>query len=128
MPHATNGRMSQATISKHIPMKTVVGIFGNDRKAAEALRSLDAAGFDAARVQMTADDPSRAAEVGGKTYVLEGLIGGLLVGVLVVVVFSIWGGLGRDPLGVIIGGVRVVGGVAAIDFVRGGREGRPGRE
>jgi len=116
--------MAQATISKHIPLKTVVGIFGNDRKAAEALRSLDAAGFDAGRVQMTADDPSRAAEVGGKTFVLEGFIGGLLVGVLVVVGFSIWGDLGRDPVGVVVGGVGVVGGMATIGLVIGRAIGR----
>jgi len=124
MPHAAIGRMAQATISKHVPLKTVVGIFGNDRTAARALRSLDAAGFDAARVQMTADDPSRAAEVGGKTYVLEGFIGGLIVGVLVVVGFAVWGGLGRDPLGVVIGGIGVVGGMATIGLVIGRTMGR----
>ena len=116
--------MSQATISDRVPLKTVVGVFADDRKAAEALRSLDAAGFDADRVQMTGDDPSRAAEIGGKTYVLEGFVGGLLLGILVVAGFTVWGGLARDPVGLIIGSVGVVGGMATIGLVIGRTMGR----
>jgi hypothetical protein len=107
--------MSQATM----PSKTVVGIFGNDRRAAEAMRSLDAAGFDPDRVQMVEDDPSLAAEVGGRTYAREGFIGGLILGLLVVAGFSVWGDLGRDVVGLIVGGVGVVGGMATIGLVVG---------
>jgi len=116
--------MAQATISKTTPLKTVVGIFGNDRKAVEAMRSLDAAGFDADRVQMTSDDPSRAAEVGGKTYALEGGIVGLIVGVVVVAGFAAWGGLAANPVGLVIGAIGVAGGMAAIGFVVGRTMGR----
>lgn len=107
------------------PLKTVVGIFANDRKAADALRSLDAAGFDADRVQMTEDDPSLAAEVGGRTYAREGFIGGLLLGLVVVGGFAAWGDLARDVVGLIVGAVGVVGGMAAIGLVVGRTIGRP---
>ncbi|SRR5712692_9287292 len=102
-----------------MPSKTVVGIFGNDRRAAEAMRSLDAAGFDPDRVQMVEGDPSLAAEVGGRTYAREGFIGGLILGLLVVAGFSVWGDLGRDVVGLIVGGVGVVGGMATIGLVVG---------
>jgi hypothetical protein len=116
--------MAQATVSHTTPLKTIVGIFPNDRKAAEAMRSLDAAGFNADRVEMTGDDPSRAAEVGGKTYALEGAIAGLLFGIAVVVGFTVWGDLARDPLGLVIGAIGVVGGMATIGLVIGRTMGR----
>ncbi|HLZ47535.1 MAG TPA: hypothetical protein VKR80_02665 [Candidatus Limnocylindria bacterium] len=116
--------MAQATVSEHTPLKTIVGIFSNDRKAAEALRSLDAAGFDAARVQMTADDPSRAAEAGGKTYALEGGVVGLIAGAIVTVGFTMWGNLATNPVGLVLGAIGVVGGMTAIGFVIGRTFGR----
>jgi hypothetical protein len=103
---------------------TIVGIFPNDRKAVEAMRSLDAAGFDADRVQMVADDPSRAAEIGGKSYAVVGGIGGLAVGLLVTAGFTFWGGLAADPVGLILGSIGVVGGFTAIGFVIGRATGR----
>src|SRR6476661_963042 len=102
--------MAQAVVSDTTPQKTIVGIFSNDRAAVEAMRSLDAAGFDADRVQMTADDPSRAAEVGGRTYALEGGILGLVLGAVVVAGFAAWGNLATNPVGLVIGAVGVVGG------------------
>ena len=108
--------MSHTTVS---PSKTVVGIFASDRNAADAMRSLDAAGFDADRVEMTEDDPSLAAEVGGRTYAREGFVAGAIVGLLVVAAFGIWGDLGRDVVGLIVGGVGVVGGMATIGLVVG---------
>jgi hypothetical protein len=116
--------MAHATVSHTMPLKTVVGIFSSDRKAVEAMRSLDAAGFDADRVQMTADDPSRAAEAGGKTFALEGGIAGLILGVLVVAGFTVWGNLSTDPVGLVIGAIGVVGGLTAIGFVTGRTMGR----
>jgi hypothetical protein len=116
--------MAQATVSHTTPVKTVVGIFGNDRKAVEAMRDLDAAGFDADRVQLVADDPSRAAEVGGKSYALEGGLVGLVAGVVLVVAFAIWGNLWTNPVGLVIGGIGVVGGLAAIGLVIGRTLGR----
>lgn len=116
--------MAHATITHHAPIKTVVGIFSSDRKAVDAMRSLDAAGFDADRVQLTADDPSRAAEIGGKTYALEGGIGGLIAGIVVVVGFAVWGNLATNPVGLVVGAVGVVGGLTAIGFVVGREMGR----
>ena len=116
--------MAQATVSHTTPLRTVVGIFGNDRAAVRAMRSLDAAGFDADRVQMTSDDPSRAAEVGGKTYALEGGIGGLIAGLAVTIGFSAWGGLAANPVGLVIGAIGVIGGLVAIGFVVGRTMGR----
>lgn len=116
--------MAQASFSHSTPGKTVVGIFSNDRTAVEAMRSLDAAGFDADRVQMVADNESRAAEVGGKTLALEGGVAGLLVGVLIVTGFAVWGDLASNPVGLIIGSVGLVGGFAAIGFVVGRALGR----
>lgn len=122
MPSAT--ALGMATISHTTPLRTVVGIFSNDRRAAEALRSLDAAGFDADRVQMTGDDPSRAAEIGGKTYALEGLAAGFVAGLALVAALGIWGGLAANPVGLVIGGVGVAGGLAAIGLVVGRAMGR----
>jgi hypothetical protein len=116
--------MAQATISHTTPIKTVVGIFNNDRKAVEAMRSLDAAGFNADRVQMVADNESRAAEIGGKTYALEGGLVGSVVGVVVVTGFAAWGNLASNPVGLVIGSIGVVGGFAAIGFVIGRAVGR----
>jgi hypothetical protein len=116
--------MAQATLAHPDGIKTVVGIFSNDRKAVEAMRSLDAAGFDADRVQLTADDPSRAAEVGGKTYALEGGLVGVLAGIVVAAAFAAWGNLATDPVGLIIGGLGVAGGLTAIGFVIGRTMGR----
>lgn len=116
--------MARATISKTTPVKTIVGTFGNGRKAVEAMRSLDAAGFDPDRVQMVADNESRAAEIGGKTYALEGGIAGLALGVLVVAAFAGWGSLPSNPVGLLIGGIGVAGGFAAVGFVIGRALGR----
>ncbi|HTJ59769.1 MAG TPA: hypothetical protein VL333_01110 [Candidatus Saccharimonadales bacterium] len=116
--------MAHAVVSDRTPLKTIVGIFSNDRKAVEAMRSLDAAGFDAGRVQMTGDDPSRAAEAGGKTYALEGGILGLAAGAVVVAGFAAWGNLATNPVGLAIGAVGVIGGMAAIGFVIGRTSGR----
>lgn len=116
--------MAHTALDHTTPIKTVVGIFRNDRTAVEAMRSLDAAGFDADRVQMTADDPSRAAEVGGQTSALAGGLAGLLAGIVVVAAFAVWGNLGTNPVGLIIGGIGVVGGLIAIGFVIGRTIGR----
>ncbi len=116
--------MAQAAVSETTPIRTVVGIFSDDRKAVEAMRSLDAAGFDADRVQMTGDDPSRPAEVGEKTYALEGGIVGLIAGAVVVAGFTVWGDLATNPVGLIVGAIGVVGGMAAIGFVVGRTMGR----
>lgn len=116
--------MAQATVSETTPLKTIVGIFSNDRTAVEAMRSLDAAGFDADRVQMAGDDPSRAAEVGGKSYALEGGIAGVIVGAVLVAGFAVWGNLATNPVGLVIGAIGVVGGMTAIGFVIGRTMGR----
>jgi hypothetical protein len=111
--------MAQATVSDTTPLTTVVGIFSNDRKAVEAMRSLDAAGFDADRVQLTDVDPSRAAEIGGTTYALEGGLVGLIAGAVIAAGFAAWGDLATDPVGLVIGAIGVVGGMTAIGFVVG---------
>jgi hypothetical protein len=116
--------MAQATVSDTTPVTTVVGIFSNDRKAVEAMRSLDEAGFDADRVQLTGDDPSRAAEIGGRTYALEGGIVGLIAGAVIAAGFAAWGDLATDPVGLAIGAIGVVGGMIAIGFVVGRAMGR----
>jgi hypothetical protein len=116
--------MTTRAVSHPTPVRTIVGVFSNDRKAVEAMRSLDAAGFDADRVQLVGDDPSRAAEIGGKSYAIQGGLAGMVVGVLVVIAFSVWGGLAADPVGLIIGSFGVVGGFTAIGFVIGRATGR----
>jgi hypothetical protein len=116
--------MAHAAVGRTTHLKTVVGMFGSDRRAVEAMRSLDAAGFDADRVQLVADDPSRAAEVGGKTYAPQGAVSGSLVGIAVVAAFAVWGGLAADPIELIIGAVGVVGGFAGIGLVLGRTIGR----
>ena len=116
--------MAQAQVSQETPLKTVVGIFNNDHKAAEALRSLDAAGFNADRVQMTADDPSRAAEIGGKSYAIPGAFAGLVAGVLIAAAFTVAGNLANNIVGLLIGSVGVIGGLTAIGFVIGRAMGR----
>jgi len=88
---------------------TVVGIFANDRKAVAAMHALDLAGFEAGRVQMVADDPSRAAEVGGNTYAAQGFLVGAIIGIVLVVVLRIWGNLGNDPVGLGVSDYRRVG-------------------
>lgn len=103
---------------------TIVGIFGDGRRAAEALRDLDAAGFDPDRIQLVADDPSRAAEIGGRDRALAGALGGLAVGVLLTVGFSLAGGLARDPVGLALGAAGVIGGSVAIGFIVGRTLGR----
>ena len=65
------------------------------------------------------DDPSRAAEVGGKTHALEGGVVGLIAGAVVVAGFTVWGDLATNPVGLIVGAIGVVGGMAAIGFVVG---------
>lgn len=112
------------TTSRTTPLHTIVGIFRNDARAIDAVHSLDAAGFPASRVQMVADDPSRAAEVGGKTYALQGFVLGALFGVAVVAAFTMMGDLGRNPVGLVVGGIGVVGGLAVIGLVVGRTVGR----
>ncbi|MDQ6858864.1 MAG: hypothetical protein M3Z65_07710, partial [Chloroflexota bacterium] len=108
-----------SNVSQETPLKTVVGIFNNDQRAAEALRFLDAAGFNADRVQMTADDPSRAAEIGGKTYAIPGAFAGLVAGFLLAAGFTVAGNLANNIVGLLIGSVGVIGGLTAIGFVIG---------
>ena len=117
---ATNSGTTTATT----PLHTVVGIYRTDQRAIAAVHSLDAAGFAASRVQMVADDPSRAAEVGGKTYAPHGFVLGALFGVVVVAVFTAMGDLGRDAVGLAIGAIGVVGGLAVIGLVIGRTIGR----
>jgi hypothetical protein len=70
------------------------------------------------------DDPSRAADVGGKTHALEGGVVGLIAGAVVVALFTLWGDLATNPVGLIVGAIGVVGGMAAIGFVVGRTMGR----
>ncbi len=113
-----------ATTSSTTPLHTIVGIFGNDRTALEAVRSLDAAGFEASRVEMVGDDPSRAAEMGGKTFASQGFVAGAIVGLIVTAVFTIMGNLQVNPVGLVVGGIGVVGGLAVIGLVIGRTIGR----
>jgi hypothetical protein len=92
--------MAHAVVSDRTPLKTIVGIFSNDRKAVEAMRSLDAAGLDA-----------------------RGILG-LAAGAVVVAGFAAWGNLATNPVGLAIGAVGVIGGMAAIGFVIGRTSGR----
>lgn len=112
MPRATPRLMAQVI---------VVGTFRNDRRAAEAMRSLDAAGFDADRVRMTGDDPVAD---GGTIRALAGGILGAIVALAVVAGFTVWGDLATDPLGLVVGAIGVIGGMAAVGSVVGRASGR----
>lgn len=48
--------MTPTTIDGEMPRQTIVGIFADDRRAAEALRDLAAAGFEDDHVQLVAGD------------------------------------------------------------------------
>jgi hypothetical protein len=111
-------------VSHTTPLHTVVGIFPDDRKAVAAMHALDLAGFEAGRVQMVADDPSQAAEVGRNTYAAQGFLIGAIIGIVLVVVLRIWGNLGNDPVGLVIGSIGAVGGFAVIGLVVGSTIGR----
>jgi hypothetical protein len=74
------------------------------------------------------DDPSRAAEIGGKTRALAGGIVGLIAGAVVVVGFTVWGDLATNPVGLVVGAMGVAGGMAAIGFVVGRTIGRTDQE
>jgi len=111
-------------VSRTMPLHTVVGIFPNEGEAVAAMHALDLAGFEAGRVQMVADDPSRAAEVGRNTYPARGFIVGAIIGIVLVGVLGIWGNLGNDPVEFVIGSIGAVGGFAVIGLVVGSTLGR----
>ncbi len=98
---------------------TVVGIFLNDRQGVAAMHALDRAGFEPGRIEMVADDASRAAEVGATTFATMGFIVSALIGIAIVVAVSLWGDLGRDPFGLALGSLGVIGGFAVIGLVIG---------
>lgn len=54
-----------ATVNREPPRQTIFGIFANDRRAADALRDLAAAGFDADRIRLIAGDPAPGRITGG---------------------------------------------------------------
>jgi hypothetical protein len=81
--------------------------------------ALDRAGFEPGRVEMVADDASRATEIGATTFATVGFIAGALIGIVVVVAVSVWGDLGGDPFGLVLGSLGVVGGFAVIGLVIG---------
>ena len=68
---------------------------------------------------MVADDASRAAEIGATTFATTGFIVSALLGIVVVVAVSVWGDLGRDPFGLALGSLGVVGGFGVIGLVIG---------
>jgi hypothetical protein len=112
-------RLDMTQISHGVRRHTVVGMFPTDRAGVAAMYALDRAGFEPGRVEMVADDPPRAAEIGATTFATAGLIVSALFGFAVVVAVAVWGDLGRDPFGLVLGSLGVVGGFAVIGLVIG---------
>jgi hypothetical protein len=98
---------------------TLVAIFGSFAGAATALRSLEAAGFDPAHIEVVSDDARAASEVAARSYGREGFFGGLLLGAALVLVAVFFGGLGAWPVASAVGSVGVIGGFAVIGLVLG---------
>jgi hypothetical protein len=98
---------------------TLVATFGSFAGAAAALRSLEAAGFDPAHIEVVSDDARAASEVAARSYGREGFFGGLLLGAVLVLVAVFIGGLGAWPIASAVGSVGVIGGFAVIGLVLG---------
>jgi hypothetical protein len=98
---------------------TLVAIFPSFARAAGAIRSLEARGFDPAHVEAVADDAGAASEVAARTYARMGFFGGLAFGALLALTAVVIGDLGRYPVAVAVGAFWVVGGFAMIGLVLG---------
>jgi hypothetical protein len=98
---------------------TLVAIFPSFARAAGAIRSLEARGFDPAQVEAVADDAGAASELAGRTYARVGFFGGLALGAVLVLSAVIVGDLVRYPVAVAVGAFWVVGGFAMIGLVLG---------
>lgn len=101
--------------------RAVVGDFRDRRSAGAAVSALSRAGFGPDAVDIVAGDPEMARDVGGRSFVRAGVLAGVLTGVLFALLVIFMGGaqmLG-NPVGLIIGAVGTIGGLAFIGLVLG---------
>jgi hypothetical protein len=86
-----------------------------------AVAALTRAGFGPESVDILAGDPEMARDVGGRSFVRAGVLTGVLIGVLFSILVVSMGGaqmLG-NPVGLAIGAIGTIGGLAFIGLVLG---------
>ncbi|MGH2450606.1 MAG: hypothetical protein ACRDGE_04925 [Candidatus Limnocylindria bacterium] len=99
----------------------VVGDLPRRESIAAAVASLTRAGFRPERVTIIAGDPELARDVGGRSYTAIGVIAGAFTGAGFVILVLLMGGpqMLVNPVGLVIGAIGVIGGLAFIGLVFG---------
>src|SRR5258708_6804802 len=99
----------------------VHGIFPRPERAFDAIRRLDSSGIPPAGVSLVFGDEQRAAEVGSHSFALIGAAAGFGIGLLITSLFLGLGGstMQVSPVGVVIGGGGMSGGLGFIGLVAG---------
>ena len=100
--------------------QTLNGVFDREAEAREAVHALERAGMPPDRVGLVAGNIRQAREVAG-SYSPQGAIAGALLGVILVVGLAIFGGesFRENPIGILMGGFAIVGGLAFIGWLAG---------
>jgi hypothetical protein len=98
-----------------------VGDFRDRRTVGTAVAALTRAGFGPEAVDIVVGDPEMARDVGGRSFVRAGVLVGVLIGVVFALVVVSMGGaqMLANPVGLAIGAIGTIGGLAFIGLVLG---------
>jgi hypothetical protein len=98
-----------------------VGDFTDRRGVGPAVAQLARAGFGPDQVDIFADDPELARDIGGRSHVRAGVLIGAIVGIAFAIAVLVLGGpaMATNPVGFVIGAIGTIGGLAFIGLVFG---------
>lgn len=102
-------------------VRAVVGDFQDRGTVGPAVAALARAGFGPEKVDILSGDPEMARDIGGQSFVRAGVVTGVLIGVLFALLVVSMGGaqMLANPVGLVIGAVGTIGGLAFIGLVFG---------
>ena len=100
--------------------QTIVGVFATRAAARGAMQQLQRAGMPPDRIGIVDHNVRQAREVAG-SYSPQAALAGAMLGAILVVGYVVFGGeqIRQSPVGVVLGAVAIIGGLALIGWLAG---------
>ena len=100
--------------------QTIIGVFPTRAAARGAMRQLEREGMPPDRIGIVAHNVRQARELAG-SYSPQAALAGAMLGAILVVAYVFFGGdpIRQNPVGVILGAVGIIGGLALIGWLAG---------